>query len=141
MSVLQELVRDKGVTEAARVLGINYKTVARSRKAGRLSKKMRWALERTLQSGDGCDTAEQREHNVRVWKRLDELEKEIRSRIARQCEEYARQRDDHARHRRRVERQLAALVLGNAVTAPETPGIEENGADESGVAGTSGPPW
>ena len=156
MSVLQEIVRDKGVMEAARVLGVNYKTLVKSMKAGRLSKKMRWAVERTLQGGEGCAAAGQRERSVRVWKRLDELEEELRSGLgelrtaldgqrkafAGHLEEFAGLEEDHARHQRRVERQLAALALGHAVAAPETAGIEEYGADESEVAGTSsGPPW
>ena len=53
------------------------------------------------------------------------------------------QRKEHDRHRRRVERQLAALVLGHAVTDAQRPlRSDDNGTDESGGSGTSsGPPW
>ncbi len=86
----------------------------------------------------------QRERNVQIGKRVDKLEEklhsgleELRTALDGQREEHARQQDEHARHRRRVERQLAALVLGQAATMPKPPGI-----DESGGSGTrSGPPW
>ena len=148
MLVLQELVREEGVMEAARVLGIDYKTLARSMKAGRLSKKMRWAVER-LQQGEGSAAAKHWERNAKMKDRLAKLDEDLRNGLAElrtaldgQRQGFARQREEHFRHQRRVEKQLAALVLGNIVTVPEPPGIEENGADESGVAGTgSGPPW
>ena len=73
MSVLKELVREEGVMEATRVLGINYKTLTSSLKVGRLSKKTRWALERTLQHGEGSAVAGQQERNVQMRKRLDAL--------------------------------------------------------------------
>ena len=158
LSMLQELVRDKGIMEATRVLDINYKTLISSMKTGHLSKRTRWALERTLQNGEGCAAPGQRERNVQLGKRLDELEEELRSSLKEfrsaldgGLTEFRAaldgQRKEHASHRRRVERQLAALVLGHAGTAPENPGSDETGSDttgidESGASGTrSGPPW
>ena len=153
LSVLQELVRDKGVMEATRVLDINYKTVASSMKTGHLSKRTRWALERTLLNGEGCATPGQRERNVQTGKRLDELEEELRSSLKEfrtaldsGLTEFRaaldEQQEEHVSHRRRVERQLAALVLGHAATTPTIPRSDETGTDESGRTGTrSGPPW
>ena len=135
MSLLQELVRDKGVMEAARELEINYKTVTSSLKAGRLSKKTRWALERTLLNGEGCAAAGQQERNVQLGKRLDELEEELRSGLEELRTTLDGQQQAHASHRRRVERQLAALVLGHPVTVPETPASDETGNDDSGGSG------
>ena len=141
MSVLKELVREEGVMEATRVLGISYRTLTSSMKAGRLSKKTRWALER-LQHGEGSAVAEHWERNAKLKDRLDKLEEELHSGFKELRTALHGQRKEHDRHRRRVERQLAALVLGHAVTAPETPGTDENGTEESGVDGTSsGPPW
>ena len=153
VSMLRELVRDKGVMEATQVLDINYKTLTSSMKTGHLSKRTRWALERTLLNGEGCAAPGQRERNVQMGKRLDALEEELRSSL----EEFRTaldggltefraaldgQRKEHASHRRRVERQLAALVLGHAATMPKTPRSDTTGIDESGASGTrSGPPW
>ena len=153
LSMLQELVRDKGVMEATRVLDINYKTLTSSMKTGHLSKRTRWALERTLLNGEGCAAPGQRERNVQLGKQLYKLEEELRSGL----EELRTaldssltelratldgQREEHTSHRRRVERQLAALVLGHAATARKTPGSDEIGTDDSGASVTrSGPPW
>ena len=140
--MLQELVRDKGVMEATRVLDINYKTLTSSMKTGHLSKRTRWALERTLLNGEGCAAPRQRKRNVQLGKRLDALEEELRSGLEEPRTALDGQRRAHASHQRRVERQMAALVLSHAATAPETPASDETGADESGRTGTrNGPPW
>ena len=122
-------------------------------KVGRLSKKTRWALERTLLNGEGCAAPGQRERNVQMGKRLDALEEELRSGlnefrtaldsgITEFRAALDEQRKEHASHRRRVERQLAALVLGHAATMPKTLRSDDTGTDESGGSGTrSGPPW
>ena len=142
LSMLRELVRDKGVMEATRVLDINYKTLTSSMKTGHLSKRTRWALERTLLNGEGCAAPGQRERNVQMGKRLDALEEELRSSLEEFRTALDGQRKEHASHRRRVERQLAALVLGHAATMPKTPRSDDTGTDESGRTGTrNGPPW
>ena len=153
LSMLKELVGDKGVMEAVRVLDINYKTLTSSMKTGHLSKRTRWAMERTLQNGEGCAAPGQRERNVHMGKRLDMLEedlrsslKELRTALDSGLAEFRaaldEQREEHVSHRRRVERQLAALVLGHAATMPKTPRSDETGTDESGRTGTrNGPPW
>ena len=53
MTLLQELVRDKGYQGAARVLEIDQKTVAESARTGVLTRRVRQALERGLQEGVG----------------------------------------------------------------------------------------
>ena len=77
-----------------------------------------------------------------MGKRLDALEEELRSSLKEFRTALDGQRKEHASHRGRVERQLAALVLGHAATMPKTPQSDETGTDESGRPGTrKGPPW
>ncbi len=89
MTLLQELVRDKGHHGAARVLEIDQQTVAESARTGVLTRRVRQALERALQEGVGSAAARQRERNDRLEERLERLEqdhealgKETRRRLA-----------------------------------------------------------
>ena len=75
MTLLQELVRDKGFKGAARVLELDQRTVAECARTGQLSRRVRQALERALQEGVGSAAARQRERNDRLEKRVDALEK------------------------------------------------------------------
>ena len=63
MALLGELVRDKGPREAAQALGVDHRTLAASLEGGRLSRRLRVALEKALLSGGGSAAAEQQEHN------------------------------------------------------------------------------
>ena len=74
MTLLQELVRDKGHHGAARVLEIDQKTVAESARTGVLTRRVRQALERALQEGVGSAAARQRERNDRLEERVQALE-------------------------------------------------------------------
>ena len=89
MTLLQELVRDKGFKGAARVLEVDQRTVSECAKTGQLSRRVRQALERALQEGVGSAAARQRERNDRLESRVealekghDELGKELRRRMA-----------------------------------------------------------
>ena len=89
MTLLQELVRDKGHHGAARVLEIDQQTVAECARTGVLTRRVRQALERALQEGIGSAAARQRERNDRLEERLrlleqdhDALGKEARRRLA-----------------------------------------------------------
>ena len=75
MTLLQELVRDKGFKGAARVLEVDQRTVAECAKTGQLSRRVRQALERALQEGVGSAAARQRERNDRLESRVEALEK------------------------------------------------------------------
>ena len=75
MTLLQELVRDKGFKGAARVLEVDQRTVAECAKTGQLSRRVRQALERALQEGVGSAAARQRERNDRLEARVEALEK------------------------------------------------------------------
>ena len=89
MTLLQELVRDKGFKGAARVLELDQRTVAECARTGQLSRRVRQALERALQEGVGSAAARQRERNDKLESRVealekghDELGKELRRRMA-----------------------------------------------------------
>ena len=73
MALLQELVRDKGYKGAARVLEIDPQTVTDSAKTGRLSRRVREALERALQEGVGSAAERQRRRNEEVEGRVEAL--------------------------------------------------------------------
>ena len=75
MTLLQELVRDKGFKGAARVLELDQRTVAECARTGQLSRRVRQALERALQEGVGSAAARQRERNDRLETRVEALEK------------------------------------------------------------------
>ncbi len=79
MTLLQELVRERGHKGAARVLEIDQRTVAECARTGRLSRRVREALERALQEGVGSAAARQRERNDRLEERLQQLESEVES--------------------------------------------------------------
>ena len=74
MSLLQELERDNGRKKAAEVLGVDRRTLDASLDEGVLTRRIRGALEKALQSGVGSAAAEQRDRNDRLADRLEELE-------------------------------------------------------------------
>ena len=89
MTLLQELVREKGYKGAARVLEIDHRTVAVCSKTGQLSRRARQALERALQEGVGSAAVRQRKRNDGLEERVQSLEegqesfgKEVRRRLA-----------------------------------------------------------
>ena len=75
MTLLQELVREKGYKGAARVLEIDHRTVAVCSKTGQMSRRARQALERALQEGVGSAAVRQRERNDGLEERVQSLEK------------------------------------------------------------------
>ena len=97
MTLLQELVREKGYRGAARVLELDRRTVTTCATTGRLSRRARHALERALQEGVGSAAARQRERNdklesngSRAWParsralagEIEALGKEVRRRLS-----------------------------------------------------------
>ena len=67
-ALLRDLVREEGRMEAAELLGVNYKTVARTIESGDLSRRMSDALERLMLTGGVPAVARQGE-------RIDDLER------------------------------------------------------------------
>ncbi len=79
MALLSELVRDKGVMKAAEALDVDHRTLAASMERGRLSRRMRNALEKALLEGGGSPAAEQRERNDELEDRVKEVENKVES--------------------------------------------------------------
>ena len=74
MSLLSELVDERGNKGAARVLGLDRRTVAVSLRGGVLSPRVRQALERALVEGDGED-------RDALGRRVEALEREVREAV------------------------------------------------------------
>ena len=73
-AMLTELVRQEGPTKAAEMLGVNYKTVARSLKSGRVTVHMSDALERLLGLEDDPEAGWQRERMGALEESVKRLE-------------------------------------------------------------------
>ena len=73
-ALLSELVRDKGIMRAAKMLDVDHRTLTASLERGRLSRRMRGALERALLEGGGSPAVEQRERNDALKGRLEDVE-------------------------------------------------------------------
>ena len=74
MALLSELVRDMGIMKAAEALEVDHRTLTASMERGRLSRRMRGALEKTLLEGGDSPAVEQRERNDELEGRLTEVE-------------------------------------------------------------------
>ena len=74
MSLLQELERDNGRKKTAEMLGVDRRTLDASLDEGVLTRRIRGALEKALQSGVGSAAAEQRDRNDRLADRLEDVE-------------------------------------------------------------------
>ena len=85
MSLLQEQVRDHGRRRAAEILGVDRRTLDISLDQGLLTRRIRGALEKALQSGVGSAAAQQRDRNDRLADRLGDLEGLGRRNRARRC--------------------------------------------------------
>ena len=73
MSLLQELVRERGYKGTAQVLEIDPQTVTSSAKSGQLTHRVRESLERALQHGVGSAGDRQRERSDKLEGQLKEL--------------------------------------------------------------------
>ena len=112
-ALLDELVRDKGVMRAARELGVNYRTISAALESGRLSRRMRLALDRALLAGAGSPAKEQGERNDELAGRLekveaqaDEMGKEMTEGLAAVQGEVRELRDAQEQSVRRIEGRL-----------------------------------
>ena len=77
MSLLQELERDNGRKKTAEILGVDRRTLDASLDEGVLSRRIRGALEKALQSGVGSAAAGQRDRNDQLADRLGDLEGKV----------------------------------------------------------------
>ena len=142
MTLLQELVREKGYRGAARVLELDRRTVTTCATTGRLSRRARHALERALQEGVGSAAARQRERNDGLEERVASLEKGLVNEVASLGKEMRRRMAA-------VEGVVQALPrsetqgtgAGHAGAGPSQPGSgkSEAGAPDGGRKPASGP--
>jgi len=132
MSLLQEQVRDHGRRQAAEILGVDRRTLDTALNQGVLTRRIRGALERALQSGAGSAAAQQRDRNDRLEDRLGDLEglveeqgREMREGRRAAEDEIRKLREEQAQGLRRIERAVAGLNAGSG--------------DSEGEAKSSGP--
>ena len=132
MSLLQELERDNGRKKTAEMLGVDRRTLDASLDEGVLTRRIRGALEKALQSGVGSAAAEQRDRNDRLADRLEDLEggfeelgKEVRANNRASEDRDRAVREEVAQGFRKVEKTLAGLETGR--------GGQEDGANANGA--------
>ena len=116
MSLLQEQVRDHGRRRAAEILGVDRRTLDASLDQGLLTRRIRGALEKALQSGVGSAAAGQRDRNDKLADRLGDLEGLVEEqggemRAGRRAAEDAitEMREEQAQALRRLDQALAEL--------------------------------
>ena len=122
MSLLDEMVQDKGVTRTARELGVNYRTLANALESGKLSRRMRGVLENALLEGGGSPAREQRQRNDELAGRVGQLEAQVKvvaedsgqgvAAVEAVHGEVQALRKDHARDLQRVDSRLAQVEKG-----------------------------
>ena len=116
MSLLQEQVRDHGRRRAAEILGVDRRTLDTSLDQGLLTRRIRGALEKALQSGVGSAAAQQRDRNDKLKDRLGDLEglvgeqgEEMRAGRRAAEEAIGEMREEQAQAFQKLERALAQL--------------------------------
>ena len=129
-------MRDGGFKGAAKALDLDQRTVAAAYRRGVLSRRVRSALERGLQEGEGSAAAVQRERNDGLEKRLEDVEARVEAGAGR-FEELAK---DVSRGFSAVQGDVKALgdeqaQHGRRVAALEGGGAQDEGEEESNAAG------
>ena len=117
--LMSDMVDGMGKVKAAKALGVNYRTLDRAAKSGRLTERMSDALGRHLLLGGGSAAAQQRERVEALETGLAELADELRDGLKNVVGEVKAIREEHDRAMRHVERRLVALESGR--TGAETP--------------------
>ena len=139
MALLDELVQDKGPRQAAEDLGVDHRTLAASLDSGRLSRRMRVALNQALLDGAGSPAEQERARNDELAGRLEKLEErsdemgqELKEGLGAVQGEVRELENEHGQALRRVEQRLSVVEDGRAT--------EKNGQGiaGSGKAGGSG---
>ena len=126
--LLGDMVDGMGKVKAAKALGVNYRTLDRAARSGRLTERMSDALGRHLLLGGGSAAAQQRERVEALEKGLAELADELRDGLKGVVGEFKAFGEEHARGMRHVERRLVALESGRSRV--ETPHPAVPGPDD-----------
>ena len=133
MALLDEQVRDKGARKAAQDLGVDHRTLASSLESGKLSRRMRGALDRALLAGEGSPAREQKERNDELAGRLDVVEEKVEELgngvskgLAAVQGEVQALRNEQDQSLRRVEGRLDR-VEGGGVSGGSAPGSGDGG--------------
>ncbi len=134
LTLLDEMVRNKGVMRAAGELNVDRRTLNVALRDGQLSRRMRGALEKALLEGGGSPAAQQRARSDELAERVQGLERgaealgrEINQGLEAVREEVQALRNDYTRDLQRVESRLAR-VEGSGGSIEE----DEEGDGESG---------
>ena len=127
MTLLQEMVREKGASGAAQVLEIDRRTVAACIKKGRLSWRVRETLERAIQYGAGSAAAEQQERNHKLEDRINRLEEKLQTGLEELGADFRGRQRKHARDLHLVEARVAIMTQSLLGSEAETPTTGESG--------------
>ena len=126
MALLDELVRDKGARKAAADLDVDHRTLAASLESGRLTRRMRVALDRALLAGGGSPAREQQERNDQLAERLEQVEGRVEvvgqdagQGLAAVGDEVKALRNEHGQALQRVESRLAKVEGGGGDAGEE----------------------
>ena len=136
MTLLQELVREKGYKGAARVLEIDQATVTESAKTGQLTRRVRQALERALQEGVGSAAERQRQRNEQLEERVEGVAADVKG-VAGEVDALGK---ETRRRLSAIEGEVAALRrdgpqgtgAGHAGAGPSRGGVDEAEGGASG---------
>ena len=128
MALLDELVRDKGARKAAADLDVDHRTLSTSLESGRLTRRMRVALDRALLAGGGSPAREQQARNDELAGRLEQVEgrveemgNDVSQGLAAVQDEVKALRNEQGQALQRVESRLAK-VEGSGGDAEEEEG-------------------
>ena len=136
MALLHDLVRKHGGRRgAARVLGIDRRTVAACMDGRGMSWRMREALERGLQEGAGSAAARQRKRSDALEGRVEALEKELHEGLDAVRAGIEKLREEHSKALRRLERRLARREASRESTgSAEAPSAAGQGPEKTPAA-------
>ncbi len=139
LTLLAQLVSERGRTSAAEALDLDPRTVATALKRNALSRRVRASLERFRQQGEREDE-EGAPPATPLEERIEALATEVVGVLKAAHEQETRLRDEHTRDLRQVERRLTGLesLVQSLATSPPAHG-RRPAAVESGEPVVGGP--
>ena len=136
MTLLQEMVQDKGYRGTARVLEIDRRTVIACINRGGLSWRAREALVRAIKYESDAPAAEQRERIDKLEDRVDRLEEKLQAGLEELGADLRGRQRKYARDLHLVEARVA--ILTQSLLGSETGTITDG---EGGAPTRRGPLW